>query len=104
MQTIRILHLLLAIAACSCGGSKENDNTGATQTVSISPAALSCSDEAQTLTIQVNASGPFQTYAADGVTWVSVEPSYSTESSAPVKVTVKKNDTYQERSTEITVK
>ena len=104
MQIVKILPLLLAIAACSCGGSKESETPAGKDTVVISPAELSCSDEAQTLTLQVNASGPFQAYVADGVTWATADPSYSAQASAAVHVTVKKNDTFQERSTEITVK
>ena len=104
MRPMKLFPLLLAIAACACGGSKEPATPEGKESVSLSPAALSCDKDAQTLTLQVTASGPFQAYVADGVTWASVDPAYSAQGSAPVHVTVKKNDTYRERSTEITVK
>lgn len=104
MKKLKLFPLLLAIAACSCGGSEKPETPGGDGQVVLSPTALSCDEGEQTLSFSVNASGPFQTYVADGVTWASVEPAYSAEASATVKVTVKKNDTYQDRSTEITVK
>lgn len=101
------MHLLvasaLAIAACSCGGGKE-DPTPAQETVTVNPTSLSCQADAATLALSVTASGAFQVYAADGISWVKVEPSYSAQASASVTVTVSKNDTFKDRETEITVK
>ena len=102
MRLIKMFPLLLAIAACSCGGSEKPD--APVDTVRLTPAALSCSAEAQTLSLKVEATGPFQVSAADGVTWVTPEPAYSAASSAAVTISVSKNDTYRERSAEITVK
>ena len=99
-----LMAVLLVSAACSCGGSKEPDSKTGTETVSVNPPTLSCDEEAHTLTLNVVASGPFQAFAADGVSWVTVEPSYSAQASAPVTVSVKKNDTYKDRATEITIK
>lgn len=98
-----ILSVLLAAAACSCGGSKE-PAPAATETVTVNPTELSCDAVETTLTLNVTASDAFQVFPADGCIWVSVEPSYSAEKSAPVTVKVTKNDTYKDRSTEITIK
>ena len=92
-----------AIAACSCGGGKE-EPTPATETVTVNPTSLACDENATTLSLNVTASGAFQAFPADGVDWVTVEPGYSAASSAQLSVKVLKNSTFQDRSTEITVK
>ena len=98
-----IIPVFFAIAACSCGG-KENADTPEEGSVSVTPASLECDAHENTLTLNVTASGAFQAYAGDGVDWVSVDPSYSKESSAVVTVKVSENLAFKERSTEITVK
>ena len=98
-----ILSFLLVAAACSCGGSKD-PVPAEEETVTVTPTSLSCSADAAELTLNVTASDAFQAFPADGCTWVTVDPSYSAEKSAKVTVKVTKNDTYKERSTEITVK
>lgn len=104
MKRLIILTMVLATAACSCGGSKDPVPPAGDETVSVSPTALSIDEKGGDLSLQVTASGPFQAFPADGIDWVKVTPSYSAASSATVKVTVSKNDTYKDRSTEITVK
>lgn len=94
--------ILLAIAACSCGGQKETP--ASSETVEVNPAGLIFEAEAEELPLSVNASGPFQAFPADGIDWVKVEPSYSADPSATVKVKVSKNDTYKDRSTTVTIK
>ena len=99
-----LLTVFLATAAIGCGGGKDTPSQSGAETVKISPSALSCDENEQALTLNVTASGAFQAYVADGVEWASVEPAYSAAPSASVTVKVKKNDTYKERSTEITIK
>lgn len=98
-----LMPVFFAIAACSCGG-KDNEASQKEETVTVNPTSLSCDENAQTLTLNVTASAAFQAFPADGVEWVKVEPSYSAAASAPVTVTVSKNDTYKLRETEITIK
>ncbi len=95
--------VLFAIAACSCGG-KETGTPAETGSVQVTPSSLSAPAQETVLTLDVQASGPFQAYAEDGIEWVSVDPSYSKESSATVTVQVAENFTYKERGTEITIK
>ena len=106
MKSIKyIIPLLFAIAACSCGGKDEGGNsTGQDATVTVNPTTLSCDAHENVLTLDVTASGAFQVYAGDGIDWVSVDPSYSKESSAVVTVKVLENLSFKERATEITVK
>ena len=103
MKRIIYITLVLAIAACSCGG-KDPVPAQTKETVSCAPTSLSCDENGGDLTLQVTASGPFQAFPADGVDWVKVEPSYSASPSGTVTVKVSKNDTYKDRSTEITIK
>ena len=98
-----IIPVFFAIAACSCGG-KENADTTEEASVSVTPASLECDAHENILTLNVTASGAFQAYAGDGVDWVSVDPSYSKESSATVTVKVSENLNFKDRSTDITVK
>ena len=104
MDVRLLLSVFFAIAACSCGGKDNPSDTGDTATVTVNPTSLSCEADAVELQLGVTASGAFQAFPADGVTWVTVDPSYSAETSATLKVKVSKNDTFQDRSTEITVK
>ena len=104
MKRILYISLILASAACSCGGSKEPASTTDKETVSVNPSELSCAASATVLTLNVTASAAFQAYAEDGIEWVTVTPSYSAEKSAVVTVSVAKNDTYRDRETVITVK
>ena len=103
MKMLHLIPLAFLALACSCGGGGK-DPVPETETVSLSPASLSCDHQAQTLTLNVTASGAFQVYAADGVDWVKVEPSYSSSPTAATAVQVSRNDTYKDRETEITVK
>ena len=102
-STKYIIPVFFAIAACSCGG-KDNEGPAEEASIQITPAELSCDAHENTLTLNVAASGAFQAYAGDGVDWVSVDPSYSKESSAVVTVKVSENLAFKERSTDITVK
>ena len=97
---IKLIPVFFLALACHGGGGDDP----VTETVSISPSSLSCSQEAQTLTLDVTASAAFQAYAADGADWVKVDPAYSSNPSARLNVTVQKNDTFKDRETEITVK
>ena len=100
-RMISLFATLLLLA--SCGGQEQPAASGQ-ESVSVHPESLSCGASEAALTLQVTASAAFQVFPADGCDWVGVEPAYSAVASAPVTVTVKKNDTYKERSTELTVK
>lgn len=104
MRAIHLLPLLFLTLACACGGGGDKEVPSKTESVTVTPSSLSCDQNAQTLTLDVTASGAFQVFPADGVSWVTVEPAYSTASSAKVSVKVAKNDTYRDRETTITVK
>jgi len=104
MRTIHLLPLLFLTLACACGGGGDKEVPSKTESVTVTPSSLSCDQNAQTLTLDVTASGAFQVFPADGVSWVTVEPAYSAASSAKVSVKVAKNDTYRDRETTITVK
>ena len=104
MRTIHLLPLLFLTLACACGGGGDKEVPSKTESVTVTPSSLSCDQNEQTLTLDVTASGAFQVFPADGVSWVTVEPAYSAASSAKVSVKVAKNDTYRDRETTITVK
>lgn len=104
MRAIHLLPLLFLTLACACGGGGDKEVPSKTESVTVTPSSLSCDQNAQTLTLDVTASGAFQVFPADGVSWVTVEPAYSAASSAKVSVKVAKNDTYRDRETTITVK
>jgi hypothetical protein len=104
MKRILYISLILAAAACSCGGSKEPATPTGQETVSVNPTELSCAASASVLTLNVTASAAFQAYAEDGIGWVSVKPSYSAEKTAAVTVSVDDNIAYQPRETYITIK
>ncbi|MBR3075217.1 MAG: family 16 glycosylhydrolase [Bacteroidales bacterium] len=99
-MAVKLIPFLFLALACG-GGGKTDPVSGS---VSVSPAELSCGQDAQTLTLEVTASGPFQAYAADDVDWVTVDPSYSAQPTALLTVKVKKNDSFKDRETEITIK
>lgn len=103
MKLLNYIPVIFLTLACACGGGGK-DPVPESATISLSPSSLSCDEGAQTLSLNVTASDAFQVYAADGVDWVTVEPSYSSSPSAAIAVKVKKNDTYKDRETEITVK
>lgn len=103
MKKIFFISLILAAAACSCGGSKEPVSPSK-ETVSVNPTELSCAASASVLTLNVTASAAFQAYAEDGIEWVTVTPSYSAEKSAAVQVSVADNVAYQARETYVTIK
>ena len=100
MKRMYFLSTLLLLAACSCGGGK--DEPVVTDTVSTNPTALSFKAEGETLTLGVTASGAFQVYCNDD--WVKVDPSYVAASSGSVYVTVGENMTFEPRETEVVVK
>ena len=104
MRAIHLLPLLFLTLACACGGGGDKEVPSKTESVTVTPTSLSCDLNEQTLTLDVTASGAFQVFPADGVSWVTVEPAYSAASSAKVSVKVAKNDTYLDRETTITVK
>ena len=104
MRAIHLLPLLFLTLACACGGGGDKEVPSKTESVTVTPTSLSCDQNEQTLTLDVTASGAFQVFPADGVSWVTVEPAYSAASSAKVSVKVTKNDTYLDRETTITVK
>ena len=100
MKRLYFLSTLLLLAACSCGGGK--DEPVVTDTVNTTPAALSFKAEGETLALGVTASGSFQVYCdAD---WVSVDPSFVKASSGSVNVTVKENMKYEGRTADVVVK
>ena len=104
MKSLRfIIPVFFAIAACSCGG-KDTEGPTDEASVRVTPTELTCDAHENTLTLNVTASGSFQAYAGDGVDWVSVDPSYSKESSAVVTVKVSENLNFKDRSTDITIK
>ncbi len=103
MKVFHLFPVLFLALACACGGGGENP-VPSKETITFSPVALSCDENAQTLTLNVTASGAFQVYPEDGIDWVSVDPAYSAEPAAAVAVKVKKNDTFKDRETTITVK
>lgn len=104
MRSLHLLPLFFLTLACACGGGGGKEVPSKTETVTVNPTSLSCDQNEQTLTLDVTASDAFQVFPADGVNWVSVEPSYSANPSAKVTVKVSKNDTYSDRETFITVK
>ena len=102
MHFLRLLPILFLTLAC--GGGEGKDPISGDETVSVAPQMLACDEQEQTLTLSVIASGPFQAFAGDDVTWAKAEPAYSAEPKAQVSVKVSKNDTFRDRSTEITIK
>ena len=102
MRIVKLLPILLL--AVACGGGKENPSQTETETVSVSPTALSCEATESELILHVTASKAFQVFPEDGIDWVTVSPSYSAQASADVTVKVKKNETYKDRETTLTVK
>ena len=101
MKRMCILSALVFLAACSCGGGKDEPAVE-TDTVKTTPEALSFKAEGETLTLGVTAGGSFQVYCdAD---WVTVDPSFVKASSGSVSVTVKENMQYEERKAEVVVK
>ena len=94
------LSTLLLLAACSCGGGK--DEPVVTDTVTATPTALSFKAEGETLTLGVTASGPFQVYCNDD--WVKVNPSFVNGATGSVQVTVAENMEFEPRETEVVVK
>ena len=102
MHFLRLLPILFLTLAC--GGGEGKDPISGDETVSVAPQMLACDEQEQTLTLSVIASGPFQAFAGDDVTWAKAEPAYSAEPKAQVSVRGSKNDTFRDRSTEITIK
>ena len=101
MKRIYILSTLVFLAACSCGGGKD-EPVVVTDSVKTTPEALSFKAEGETQALGVTASGSFQVYCdAD---WVTVDPSFVKASSGSVNVTVKENIQYEERKAEVVVK
>ena len=101
MKRMYILSALVFLAACSCGGGKD-DPAVVTDSVKTTPETLAFRAEAETQELAVTASNSFQVYCdAD---WVSVDPSFVKASSGSVKVTVKENIQYEERTAEVVVK
>ena len=99
-----VIPVLLAVAACSCGGGKEPVNPIEDETVNVSPTVLSCKAPATELSLNVTASAAFQAFPEDGIDWLSVTPSYSAEKSAVVTVKVADNVSFRERSSFVTIK
>ena len=95
------LSALLLLAACSCGGGKD-EPVVETDTVKTAPEALSFKAEGETLTLNVTAGGAFQVYCNDD--WVKVDPSYVNSGSGTVSVTVTENMEFEARETEVVVK
>lgn len=102
-KSLLTLLALPALLAGSCGGGGGEEPVK-TESVKCSPESLSCSAKGGELSLEVTASGSFQVYPADGVEWVSVDPPFSSASSARISVKVGENASYKSRSTEITVK
>ena len=101
MKRMYILSALVFLAACSCGGGKDEPAV-VTDSVKTTPEALSFKAEGETLTLGVTASNSFQVYCdAD---WVTVDPSFVKAATGSVSVTVKENMQYEERTAEVVVK
>ena len=101
MSIDRLFTLVLSlVAAYSCGGREEPAEE--VDNVTTSPVELAFTAEPQTLEIQVDAGAAFQAYC--DAEWVSVDPPYSSASSASVKVTVTENMDFEARSADLVVK
>ena len=100
MKRLYFLSTLLLLAACSCGGGK--DEPVVTDDVKTTPESLSFKAEGETQTLGVTASGPFQVYCNDD--WVKVDPSFVNAASGSVNVTVAENMEFEGRTTEVVVK
>lgn len=99
-----VIPVLLAIAACSCGG-KDNGPEQDTATVNVTPAEITCTAAGEEVTLSVNASGAFQAFPADDAAeWISVTPSYSKDKTASIIVKIGENAAYRERKSYVTIK
>ena len=101
MKRMYILPALVFLAACSCGGGKDEPAVE-TDSVKTVPEALAFKAEGETLTLAVTASGSFQVYCDED--WVTVDPAYVKASSGDVSVKVTENMQYEERTAEVVVK
>ena len=101
MKRMYILSALVFLAACSCGGGKD-DPAEVTDSVKTTPETLSFLAEGGTQALGVTASGSFQVYC--NADWVTVDPPFVKASSGSVDVTVKENIQYEERTAEVVVK
>ena len=95
-----VVLLLSTSSSCDRGG---RDAPVVEDTISTSPDMLTCTAEAQTLTLEVTASKGFEAYSNDE--WVrKVDPSYSPSAKGTVSITVDENIKREPRSGEIVVK
>jgi len=100
MMKNMIMASVLLCALCACQGN--TDPVEPVDNVKTSPEALTFTAEPQTLALSVNAGGAFQAYCNDD--WVTVDPSYTAESSGTVNVTVTENLDFEPRSSELVIK
>ena len=103
MKIARILipFVILFSTASACG--EEKPDTPAEASISTAPTELSCTAEAQTITLEVTASDSFEAYS--NTEWVTkVDPSYSAASKGTVRITVEENLKREPRTGEVVVK
>jgi len=103
MRLTRILipFVILFSTASACG--EEKPDTPAEASISTAPTELSCTAEAQTVTLEVTASDSFEAYS--NTEWVTkVDPAYSPASKGTVRITVEENLKREERTGEVVVK
>ena len=97
--------LLLLCAATllnfSCGCGSEPVPSASEATLTVSPAAVNATFEAQTVTLTVNATGDWGVAAADK-DWCTVSPSGGIKGTSEVKVNLATNRTGKERENTIT--
>ena len=100
MSPFIIAVIALFTSASSCGGGEDPVPEA---TIVTSPAELQCSAEAQTIKLEVSASGAFEAYSND--VWVKkVDPSYSSSPSGTVSITVDENTKREPRTGEVVIK
>lgn len=99
---IVILSTILCTSASSCDRGK-GDTPEPEASISVSPEQLTCTAEAQTIKLEVTASGAFEAYSNDE--WVTkVDPAYSPASKGVVNITVQENLKREPRTGEVVIK
>ena len=108
MRLMNIFAIALAgiISLSACGGGSD-DNGGSIieeLKLSASPESMSFKAEGGDNTINVGSSREWSCFASNGESWITLSQTSGGSGNASVKVTIAKNETYEPRTGEITVK
>lgn len=108
MKFMNIFSIALAsvISLCACGGSNADGKNEVpdTLTLTATPETFSFNAEGGEGKVTVNATREWSVFATNSESWISVSPSSGMSGSASVNISVKANDTYEERKGSVTVK